>query len=53
MENQALIQPATTWDGKIYMGNWTAPGQGTVTNIDQFSEWQWITTRPRLPDYPF
>lgn len=31
MENQALIQPATTWDGKIYTGAWTPPGQGTAT----------------------
>lgn len=25
----------------------------TLTNADQFSEWQWITTRSRIPAYPF
>ncbi|PMQ04608.1 Benzaldehyde dehydrogenase [NAD(+)] [Dyella sp. AD56] len=25
----------------------------TLTNADQFSEWQWITTRSVVPDYPF
>jgi benzaldehyde dehydrogenase (NAD) len=28
-------------------------GHGTVSNADQFSEWQWITTRPEIPAYPF
>ena len=28
-------------------------GHGTVSNADQFSEWQWITTRSQLPAYPF
>ncbi len=28
-------------------------GHGTVSNADQFSEWQWITTRSQLPTYPF
>jgi benzaldehyde dehydrogenase (NAD) len=28
-------------------------GHGTVSNADQFSEWQWITTRPHIPAYPF
>ena len=28
-------------------------GHGTVSNADQFSEWQWITTRTELPAYPF
>jgi benzaldehyde dehydrogenase (NAD) len=28
-------------------------GHGTVSNADQFSEWQWITTRPQIPAYPF
>jgi benzaldehyde dehydrogenase (NAD) len=28
-------------------------GHGTVANADQFSEWQWITTRSQVPAYPF
>jgi benzaldehyde dehydrogenase (NAD) len=28
-------------------------GYGTVSNADQFSEWQWITTRSQIPAYPF
>jgi benzaldehyde dehydrogenase (NAD) len=28
-------------------------GHGTVSNADQFSEWQWITTRSKIPAYPF
>jgi benzaldehyde dehydrogenase (NAD) len=24
-----------------------------VSNADQFSEWQWITTRSQIPAYPF
>jgi benzaldehyde dehydrogenase (NAD) len=28
-------------------------GHGTVSNADQFSEWQWITTRSQIPAYPF
>jgi benzaldehyde dehydrogenase (NAD) len=28
-------------------------GHGTVSNPDQFSEWQWITTRSKIPAYPF
>jgi benzaldehyde dehydrogenase (NAD) len=28
-------------------------GHSTLTNADQFSEWQWINTRSQIPDYPF
>jgi benzaldehyde dehydrogenase (NAD) len=28
-------------------------GHSTLTNADQFSEWQWITTRSRIPGYSF
>ena len=28
-------------------------GYGTACNADLFSEWQWITTRPQIPTYPF
>jgi len=28
-------------------------GHGTVSNADQFSEWQWITTHAQIPAYPF
>jgi benzaldehyde dehydrogenase (NAD) len=28
-------------------------GHSTLTNADQFSEWQWITTRSQVPAYPF
>ena len=28
-------------------------GHGTVSNADQFSEWQWITVRSQIPAYPF
>jgi benzaldehyde dehydrogenase (NAD) len=28
-------------------------GHGTISNADQFSEWQWITSRPVLNKYPF
>jgi benzaldehyde dehydrogenase (NAD) len=28
-------------------------GHGPVSNADQFSEWQWITTRSQIPAYPF
>lgn len=28
-------------------------GHSTLTNADQFSEWQWISTRSKLPVYPF
>ena len=28
-------------------------GCGAVSNADQFSEWQWITTRSQIPAYPF
>jgi benzaldehyde dehydrogenase (NAD) len=28
-------------------------GHGTMSNADQFSEWQWITTRTQIPAYPF
>jgi benzaldehyde dehydrogenase (NAD) len=28
-------------------------GHSTLTNADQFSEWQWITTRSQFPAYPF
>jgi benzaldehyde dehydrogenase (NAD) len=28
-------------------------GHGTVSNADQFSEWQWITTRSQIPAYAF
>jgi benzaldehyde dehydrogenase (NAD) len=24
-----------------------------LTNADQFSEWQWTTTRSQIPAYPF
>jgi benzaldehyde dehydrogenase (NAD) len=26
---------------------------GTLTNADQFTEWQWVTTRTEIPAYPF
>ncbi|AEY85447.1 aldehyde dehydrogenase [Streptomyces hygroscopicus subsp. jinggangensis 5008] len=26
---------------------------GTLTNADQYTEWQWITSRSEVPDYPF
>ena len=26
---------------------------GAVTNADQFTEWQWVTTRTEMPPYPF
>ncbi|NPT56505.1 benzaldehyde dehydrogenase [Paraburkholderia elongata] len=39
------------------IGGVGASGNGfnhsTLTNADQFSEWQWITTRSRIPAYPF
>ncbi|MDB6085305.1 MAG: benzaldehyde dehydrogenase [Gammaproteobacteria bacterium] len=25
----------------------------TLTNANQFSEWQWVTTRSHVPAYPF
>lgn len=25
----------------------------TITNADQFTEWQWFTTRTTVPVYPF
>jgi benzaldehyde dehydrogenase (NAD) len=28
-------------------------GHSTLTNADQFSEWQWINTRSQIPAYPF
>ena len=28
-------------------------GHSTLTNADQFSEWQWINTRSQVPAYPF
>lgn len=28
-------------------------GHSTLTNADQFCEWQWITTRAKIPAYPF
>jgi benzaldehyde dehydrogenase (NAD) len=28
-------------------------GHGTVTNLDQFTEWQWVTTHAQLPQYSF
>jgi benzaldehyde dehydrogenase (NAD) len=28
-------------------------GHGTVSNADQFSEWQWITTHAQIPAYVF
>ncbi|WP_175912344.1 aldehyde dehydrogenase family protein [Burkholderia sp. BCC1640] len=28
-------------------------GHGASSNADQFSEWQWITVRSQLPNYPF
>ena len=28
-------------------------GHSTLTNAEQFSEWQWITTRPQIATYPF
>jgi benzaldehyde dehydrogenase (NAD) len=39
------------------IGGLGASGNGfnhsTLTNADQFSEWQWITTRGKMPSYPF
>jgi benzaldehyde dehydrogenase (NAD) len=39
------------------IGGVGASGNGfnhsTLTNADQFSEWQWITTRSQIPAYPF
>jgi benzaldehyde dehydrogenase (NAD) len=39
------------------IGGVGASGNGfnhsTLTNADQFSEWQWITTRSKIPAYPF
>ena len=39
------------------IGGVGASGNGyahsTITNADQFSEWQWVTTRANLPKYPF
>lgn len=39
------------------IGGFGASGNGfahsTLTNADQFSEWQWVTTRATLPSYPF
>jgi benzaldehyde dehydrogenase (NAD) len=39
------------------IGGVGASGNGfnhsTLTNADQFSEWQWITTRQQIPAYPF
>ena len=26
---------------------------GAVTNADEFTEWQWVTTRTQMPPYPF
>ncbi|MFD8810308.1 benzaldehyde dehydrogenase [Streptomyces sp. NPDC059627] len=26
---------------------------GTLTNADQYTEWQWFSSRPEVPDYPF
>jgi benzaldehyde dehydrogenase (NAD) len=28
-------------------------GHGTVSNADQFSEWQWITIHSQVPTYPY
>jgi benzaldehyde dehydrogenase (NAD) len=28
-------------------------GHGASSNADQFTEWQWITVHPQLPNYPF
>jgi benzaldehyde dehydrogenase (NAD) len=28
-------------------------GHGASSNVDQFSEWQWITVRSQIPAYPF
>ncbi len=39
------------------IGGVGASGNGfnhsTLTNAEQFSEWQWITTRSKIPAYPF
>ncbi|MFL9957945.1 aldehyde dehydrogenase family protein [Paraburkholderia nemoris] len=39
------------------MGGLGLSGNGhnysTLTNIDQFTEWQWVTSRDELPAYPF
>ncbi|WP_239511566.1 aldehyde dehydrogenase family protein [Burkholderia sp. JP2-270] len=39
------------------IGGIGASGNGynhsTLTNADQFTEWQWITTRSHIPSYPF
>jgi benzaldehyde dehydrogenase (NAD) len=39
------------------IGGVGASGNGfnhsTLTNADQFSEWQWVTTRTEVPPYPF
>jgi benzaldehyde dehydrogenase (NAD) len=39
------------------IGGVGASGNGfnhsTLTNADQFSEWQWVTTRGKIPAYPF
>ena len=39
------------------MGGLGLSGNGhnysTLTNIDQFTEWQWVTSRDQLPAYPF
>jgi benzaldehyde dehydrogenase (NAD) len=28
-------------------------GNGTVSNLDQFTEWQWVTTHAQIPQYSF
>ncbi|MFL9888618.1 aldehyde dehydrogenase family protein [Paraburkholderia agricolaris] len=39
------------------IGGVGASGNGynhsTLTNADQFTEWQWVTTRTQIPAYPF
>ena len=39
------------------MGGLGMSGNGhncsTLTNADQFTEWQWMTSRENLPAYPF
>ncbi|MFE6904441.1 benzaldehyde dehydrogenase [Streptomyces sp. NPDC057717] len=39
------------------IGGTGASGNGfnhsTLTNADQFSEWQWVTSRAEIPEYPF
>jgi hypothetical protein len=48
-----LVRLADRWPPSLRQVAIRRSSEDVLTNADQFSEWQWITTRSQIPAYPF